>query len=101
MRRTRRRKHRGSEPSDPRQKALDLIELALDPGATDEERRTAAVRAVKFIDDYDLLSRPFEGNKTVQATIDVLDKLADPSIRDGIRTIGSAIGEQIRQARRR
>ncbi len=57
------------------------------------------MRAVKFIDDYDLLARPFESNKTAQAALGVLDQLTDPGFREGLKTIGSAIGEQIRRRR--
>lgn len=95
--RRRRRRSRVSETSDPRQKAQQLIDLALDRGTTEEERRTAAVRAVEFIDRHDLLTRPFEGNKTVQAAVDVLDRLTDPNIMDGLKTIGDRIGQIRRQ----
>ena len=88
-----RRRRRKSGTTDTRQKALDLIELALDDSTTEDERRSAAVRAVKFIDKYDLLARPFEGNSTVQAAVDVLDKLTDPSIVDSFKKIGEKIGQ--------
>ena len=90
-----RRRHKPTA-SDPRQKAQDLIDLALDEGTTIEERRNAAMRAVKFIDKYDLLSRPFEGNDTIQAAVDVIDKLADPSIMDSFKKIGEKIGQMRR-----
>lgn len=92
-----RRRHRQkSDPSDPRQRALDLVELALDEGTTVDERRNAALKAIKYIDKYDLLSRPFEGNETVQAAMDVVDRLADPGLLDGLKKIVAKVGERRR-----
>lgn len=87
----RRRRETGSEP---RQQALQLIELALDDGATDEERRTAAMRAVKHIDKYDLLSRPFEGNDTAQAVMNIADTITSSGVMGDLKKI-------ISEARRR
>lgn len=53
--------------ADPRQKALDLIELALDEATTEEEGRSAAVKAVKLIDKHDLLASTGSENDTVRA----------------------------------
>jgi len=92
-----RRRRRRSSSDDPRQTAQRLIDLALDDGSTTEERRTAAMQAVKFIDKHDLLTRPFEGNETVQAAMDVVDRLADPGLLDGLKKIVTRVGE----ARRR
>ncbi len=78
---------------DERQKALDLIELALDEGVTEEEGRSAAVKAVKFIDKYDLLASNGSENDTVRAVstavgtvmeaIDSVKKTADQFTRRG------------------
>lgn len=92
-----RRRRRRSVSDDPRRTAQHLIDLALDDGSTTEERRTAAMQAVKFIDKHDLLTRPFEGNETVQAAMDVVDRLADPGLLDGLKKIVTKVDE----ARRR
>ena len=91
------RRRRRKDPEDARQRAQYLIDLALDDSTTSEERRTAAMQAVKHIDKYDLLTRPFEGNETVQAAMDVVDRLADPGLRGDLKKIVDHIG----QARRR
>ena len=88
---------------DQRQKALHLIELALDEGVTVEEGRSAAVKAVKFIDKYDLLASTGSENDTVRAVstavgtvmeaIDSVKKTADQFTRSG--------GEGNRRRRRR
>jgi hypothetical protein len=91
------RRRRRKDPEDARQRAQYLIDLALDDSTTSEERRTAAMQAVKHIDKYDLLTRPFEGNETVQAAMDVVDRLADPGLRGNLKKIVDHIG----QARRR
>jgi hypothetical protein len=92
-----RRRRRKTDTGNPLQKAQGLIDLALDVGTTEDERCSAAMKAVKIIDKYDLLVRPFEGHETVQAAVDMIDKLTDPSIVDGLK----AIGAKIAQARRR
>lgn len=88
-----RRRRRKSDSADPRQKALDLIELALDESTTEDERRSAAVKAVKFIDKYDLLRRPFEGNKTIQAAMNVADALADTGLVSDLKTLWGQAAE--------
>jgi len=93
----RRRRRKETDPSDPRQQAIHLIRLALDDNTTIDERRSAAMKAVKHIDKYDLLSRPFEGNETVQAAMDVVDRLADPGLLDGLKKIVSKVGETRRR----
>jgi len=79
--------------SDPRQRAIDLIELALDEGTTLDERRNAAVKAVKYIDKHELLASPLDEllgsqNKTVRAASTVLDRIMDPEFVDSVKTIG-------------
>lgn len=82
-----RRRRRKETGSDPRQQALHLIELALDDATMVEERRSAAVRAVKHIDKYDLLSQPFAGNETVQAAMSIADTISNSGIVDDLKTI--------------
>lgn len=82
-----RRRRRRETGSDPRQQALQLIELALDDSATSEERRSAAMRAVKHIDKYDLLSTPFQGNETVQAAMSIADTITNSGVVDDLKTI--------------
>lgn len=91
---------------DQRQKALDLIELALDESTTEEERRSAAVKAVKCIDRHDLLA-PGSRNEAVRAVSSVVDTITDPNFTDSVKTItdlftgrGSG-GEGSRRRRRR
>ena len=73
---------------DPRQTALDLIELALGDGTTEEEGRSAAVKAVKFIDKHDLLT-PDSRNEAVRAVGSVVDTITDPDFVDRVKTITS------------
>lgn len=91
---------------DPRQTALDLIELALDDGTTEEEGRSAAVKAVKFIDKHDLLA-PGSRNEAVRAVSSVVDTITDPSFTNSVKTItdlftgrGSGGGRRRRSRRR-
>jgi len=83
-----------------RKKVRDLIELACAEGNEDAERRVAAMRAVKIIRKYGLLSSPLDGllssdNETVQAASTLLDAITDP------RIVGSAkkIADRFRRRR--
>lgn len=85
-----------------RQKAKDLIRLALADGTPDKESRTAAIRAIKLIEKYDLLSSPLDSvldseNETVQAARTIFETLTNPLLANSVRTIG----RQVRRARRR
>lgn len=98
-----RRRRRRETGSDPRQQALQLIDLALDEAATIEERRTAAMRAVKHIDKYDLLSER-KRHEAVQKAVnivdvftDVVDTIKESNVLDDLKKVG----DQINQARRR
>lgn len=95
--RRRRRRARASGSSDPRETAQKLIGLALDGATSVDERRSAAVRAVEYIDRHDLLARPFEGHKTAQAAVDVLDRLTDPGVIDGLKELGATISAAARR----
>ncbi len=90
-----------------RQKALDLIELALDDSTTEEECRSAAMTAVKFIDKHDLLV-PDSRNDAVRAVSSVVDTITDPDFVDRVKTItdvftrrGGSGGEGSSRRRRR
>lgn len=76
----------------PREKAKDLIELALDDGTSDAERATAAFRALKIIRKYDLLSSPLDvldgsSNKNVKAAKKVLETLGDPELVSSVKAL--------------
>lgn len=97
---------------DPKETALNLIDLALNDGTTEEERRSAAVKAVKFIDKHNLLAHPLDElfgskNPTVRAVSTVVDKITDPDFIDSVKTItgqftrrGSGGGRRRRSRRR-
>jgi len=67
--------------SDVRQKAKDLLRLALDDQTTGGERGAATFQLLKLIDKYDLLSA---GGKPINVATDVLNKITDPSFMEGI-----------------
>ena len=82
--------------SAARQKAKELIALALDEGGEEKERVSAALKAVKIIAKYDLLSSPLDGllssdNETVSAAADVFQRLTDPSFIKSVKKIGSKV----------
>jgi hypothetical protein len=75
-----------------RQKARDLIELALDESTTDEERISAAMKAAKLIRKHDLLSSPLDGlldsdNETVQAASNIFEVLTDPKLAKSVKKV--------------
>ena len=85
-----------------RQKARDLIELAHDDGTTEEERVSAAMKAVRLIHKHDLLASPLDEllgskNETIRAASTVLDRITDPDFIDSVKTISG----QVASARRR
>jgi len=85
-----------------RQKARDLIELALEENGDDKERIAAAMKALRIIRKYDLLSSPLDGllssdNETVKAATSIFEKLTDPDLVNSVKKISSRIS----QARRR
>ena len=87
-----------------RQKVKDLIKLALDGDNNDNERMAAALRAVKIIDKYDLLSSPLDGllasdNETVQAATDIFSRITDPILVRSVKKIADQVG-RARQRRR-
>lgn len=95
--------HKG--PEDPRQRALDLIAIALDAGTSTEEGRTAAVQAIKHIDNYDLLSERKrheavqEAVNVVDTFTDVVDTIKSSNVLDSLKKLGDQIGEARRRRR--
>jgi hypothetical protein len=71
--------------SDVRQKAKDLLRLALDEGTSGGERGAATLQLLRLIDKYDLLSA---GGKPINVATDMLTDLlremASPNFMDGI-----------------
>ena len=90
---------------EKRAKAKSLITLALDGGATTEERSSAAIRAIKIIQKYELLDlSPIDGileNETVRAVKTVADKLADPELMGGLKELFKQAGAVAAAAKRR
>ena len=70
--------------SDVRQKAKDLLRLAL-KGSTEGERAAATAPLLRLIDKYDLLSA---GGKPINVEASALEKflktIADPDFMDGL-----------------
>lgn len=91
---------------DYRQKALSLIELALDDEAPSGERASAALRAVEIIDKYDLISG---GQSEVGETVsNIVDRVTDPEFINSMRDVGDRFfgrqgreGSEGRRRRRR
>lgn len=71
--------------------AKSLIKLALDEGATTEERRSTAMRVVKIVNKYKLLDlTPIDGvldHPTVRAAKTIADKFADPDLVSSIKEL--------------
>jgi len=80
-----------SEKEEKREKAKKLIEQALDDSVEGAERAAFALRAIKIIRKYELLSPPpLDGileNDTVRAVKSVADKLADPELVGGLKVL--------------
>jgi hypothetical protein len=77
--------------SDARQKARDLIELAVDERTPEKERLSAAVKAVALIRKHDLLASPLDmlsgENETVQAAKSILEVLTDPKLTKNVKKV--------------
>jgi len=67
--------------SDVRQKAKDLLRLALDDETSGGERGAATIQLLRLINKYDLLSA---GGKPINVAADILGKIASPDFMDGI-----------------
>jgi len=67
-----------------RQQVKDLIELAVDETGDDKERLAAAMKAVRLIRKYDLLSDPLDAiadNEYVRAAKTLFGAFNDPSVK--------------------
>lgn len=78
---------------NPRQKAKDLVELAVDERTPEKERLSAALKAVALIRKHDLLASPLDllssENETVQAVKSVAEVLFDPEFKNNVKKITS------------
>jgi len=94
---------------EKRELAKNLIVLALDEGATTEERNSTAVRAIKIIRKYKLLDlTPIDGvldHPAVRAAKGIADTLADSeftgNLKELIRQASSAASSASAARRRR
>jgi len=86
-----------------RQKAKDLMKVALDErNNSDKERVAAAMQALQIIHKYDLLTSPLDGimqsdNETVQAAATIFDRLTDPLLVASVKKVGRAFGRRRRR----
>jgi hypothetical protein len=94
-----------SVKEEKRDKAKKLIEQALDDSVEGAERAAFALRAIKIIRKYDLLSPPpLDGileNDTVRAVKAVADKFSDPELVSGLKTLFGAAKSMAESRRRR
>jgi hypothetical protein len=77
---------------DARQKAKDLITLALDERTPEKERISAAFGCLKVIAKNGLLDSPLDGilssdNETVQAAATIFEALSNPVLVKSVRKI--------------
>lgn len=90
----------------PRQKAADLIELVMDEEGSENERVSAAMKAVAIIHKHDLLASPLDDllgseNETVKAASTILDTLTNPDFIGAAKKIAGRVGNGGRRRRRR
>lgn len=90
---------------DYRQRAKDLIELAVDDRTPEKERIASALKAVGLIRKHDLLASPLDDllgsrNETVRAASTVLDRITDPDFLDSVKTIGAQFARSRGKGRR-
>ena len=90
---------------EKREKAKDLIALALDDGATTEECSTAAIRAIKIIQKYKLLDlTKIDGvldHPAVRAAKGIADTLADSDFTENLQELFKQAGAVASAAKRR
>jgi hypothetical protein len=82
-----------------RQKAKDLVKLAIDERTPEKERIAAAFGALKIIDKYDLLSSPLDGimqsdNETVQAAATIFETLTNPDLVSSVKKVARGIANR-------
>jgi hypothetical protein len=65
--------------SDVRQKAKDLLRLALEDRTSEGERSAATIQLLKLIDKYDLLSA---GGKPINVATSILEKIVSLDMGD-------------------
>jgi hypothetical protein len=76
--------------SDVRQKAKDLLKLALE-GSTEGERNAATNRLLKLMSEYDLLSA---GGKPINVASTILEKIAGldmDEVASGVERFASSV----------
>lgn len=90
---------------NPRVRAQKLVALAMDRGTEEEERTSAAMKAVALIHKHGLLSSPLDildmGNETVRAAKSVAETILDPSFRKDLKKTMLGLGGAVRRKRRR
>jgi len=93
-----------SKKDEKRAKAKKLIEQALDASVDEKERNAFAVRAIKIIREFDLLTLPaLDGileNETVRAVKNVADVVSSPDFIGGLKTLGREFQKVRAQTRR-
>ena len=82
--------------SDARQKAKDLMKLALDERTPEKERIAAAFGALKIIDKNELLSSPLDGimaidNESVQAAGSIFETLTHPNFIKSVKKVAGGV----------
>jgi len=75
-----------------RQKAKDLVALAIDERTPEKERLAAMVAAVKLIHQHGLLSSPLDGllradNETVKAAATLFEQITHPEFMSSVKQV--------------
>lgn len=89
-----------------RERARDLIALAMDKSTTENERMNASMKAVSLIHQHDLLAHPLDklvpgDNEGVKAAVDVFGRLFDPEFVGSVKKVYRGAKEAGRKRRRR
>jgi hypothetical protein len=87
-----------------RQKAKDLIALAMDKHTTEEERLSAALKAVSLIHQHNLLAHPLDklvnsDDETVHAAVDLFGRFTDPEFLGSVKKVVKRAKESRRSRR--
>lgn len=82
-----------------RQKAKDLMTLALDERTPEKERVVAAFGALKIAFRYDLFSSPLDGilqsdNESVKAAATIFEMLTDPDFVRSVKKVAGGIARR-------
>lgn len=87
-----------------RQKAKDLIALALDEKNNVNERAQAAFTACKLIDKHELLASPLDAigidessSETIRAAGSIFEALTDPTLVASVQKLASTLRRKKRQ----